>query len=163
MFKRIICVTLIIAAITSLMGCMPNAGPKQTAGHLIGAAAGAVIGSQFGRGNGRLVGAALGTLAGSYLGGMVGNRMDERDRELAQFAMQDALERAPDHTVRRWHNPNTDHSGSFRVMRTMEMPENNLVCRDYVHTVIIDGRQEKVHGRACRDLRDPRATWMVEN
>ncbi len=163
MAKKILSLLLIIAAPASLTACMPGAGPKQTAGHLVGAATGALIGSQFGHGSGRLVSVALGTLAGSYLGGILGNRMDQRDRELAQGAMIETLERAPDYGVRRWHNPNTEHSGNFRVTRTMEMPENNLVCRDYVHTVIIDGRQEKVHGRACRDVRDPKAAWMVEN
>lgn len=159
MFKKLICMSLMA---TGLTGCL-STGPNQTAGHLIGAATGAVIGSQFGHGSGRLVGVAIGTLAGSYIGGMVGHKMDERDRAMAQRTMIDTLEHAPDYSTRGWQNPNTQHRGSFQVTRTVDMPQSNTVCRDYVHTVIIDGRQEKVHGRACRDVRDRRAAWMVQN
>jgi surface antigen len=159
MFKKLACLSLIAITLT---GCLYG-GPNQSAGHLIGAATGAVIGSQFGHGRGKLVGVALGTLAGAYIGGAVGQSMDERDRALAQNAMQDSLEHSPDNAIRGWRNPNNRHSGNFRVTRTVECPEDNMVCRDYVHTVIIDGRQEKVHGRACRDVRDPRATWMIQS
>lgn len=159
MIKKIACLTLIT---TSLAGCMPGMGPKQTAGHLLGAAAGGVIGSQFGSGEGRLVGAAIGTFAGAALGGMIGQRMDERDRVLAQRTMMDTLECAADNQSRSWKNPNNNHCGNFTVTRTQEMPQSHLVCRDYVHTVIIDGRQEQVHGRACRDMRDRKGEWFVE-
>lgn len=159
MFKKLICVSLIG---TSLTGCMGE-GPKEAGGHLIGAATGALIGSQIGHGRGKLAGVALGTLAGAYIGGMVGKKMDERDRAMAQSTMMETLEHAPDNAIRTWRNPNNHHTGNVRVVRTMEMPENNLVCRDYVHTVIIDGQQEKVHGRACRDVRDRRGMWRVEN
>jgi len=157
--KKTICLLLLAISLT---GCMPGAGPKQTAGHLIGAATGALIGSQFGKGSGQLVGVALGTLAGTALGGMIGEKMDERDRALAQNTMVATLERAPDNQVRSWRNPNNNHSGKIRVTRTQEMPANNLVCRDYVHTVTIDGGQEQVHGRACRDMRDQRGEWFVQ-
>jgi surface antigen len=159
-FKKMTCVALLASTLT---GCVPGAGPKQTAGHLLGGAGGALIGSQFGKGTGQLVGVAIGALAGSALGGMIGQKMDERDRALAQSTMVSTLERAPDHQVRSWKNPNNNHSGNFRVTRTQEMPANNLVCRDYVHTVLIDGRQEQIHGRACRDIRDTRAQWFVQN
>ena len=158
-FKTLVAAPLLVASLTGCMG----AGPKQTGGQLIGGAAGAVIGSQFGKGDGRLVGTAIGALAGSYLGGTIGYQMDQRDRQLAQEAMMATLERAPDHKPRSWRNPNNNHSGSFRVTRTQELPEENRVCRDYVHTVVIDGRQERVHGRACRDVRDHRGMWKVEN
>jgi len=160
MYKKLICVALMAG---NLSGCMDAVGPKQTAGHLLGAAGGAVIGSQFGHGKGQLVGVALGTLAGAFIGGSIGASMDRRDRELAQNTMQSTLESAPDMQVRSWRNPNNNHCGNFQVTRTLEMPQNDLVCRDYVHTVIIDGREERVHGRACRDVRDRRATWMVQN
>lgn len=159
MFKKLICLSLIT---TGLTGCLSD-GPKQTAGQLIGAATGAVMGAQFGHGRGKLVGVAIGTLAGSYIGGMVGRSMDQRDRAMAQETMIATLESAPDYSTRSWRNPNNQHAGHFEVTRTIERPEDNLVCRDYVHTVIIDGKQEKVHGRACRDVRDRKGAWMVQN
>lgn len=148
--------------VTILTGCA-GAGPKQTGGQLIGGVAGALLGSQFGGGSGRLVGTAIGALAGSYLGGSLGYAMDERDKQLAQNTMQHTLESGPDHQTRSWRNPNNNHTGTFAVTRTYEMPANYMVCRDYVHTVIIDGRQERMHGRACRDVRDRRAHWQVAN
>lgn len=159
MFKKIICLALLSSTLTACSGM----GPKQSAGHLLGAAGGALVGSQFGKGSGQLVGVALGTLAGAALGGMIGQKLDEQDRALAQRTMVSTLENAADNQVRSWKNPNNNHAGNFRVTRTQEMPANHQVCRDYVHTVIIDGRQEQVHGRACRDMRDTRAQWFVQN
>lgn len=158
MFKKAIGALLLVSFLTGCTG----AGPKETGGRLLGGAAGAVIGSQFGKGTGQLVGVAIGALAGSYLGGALGHEMDARDRQLAQNAMMQTLERAPDHQERAWRNPNNHHSGSFKVTRTQEMPQDHMVCRDYVHTVIIDGKQEKLHGRACRDMRDRKGAWMVQ-
>jgi len=149
-----------LVLVSVLTGCA-GAGPKQTGGQLLGGAAGALLGSQFGKGTGRLFGVAIGALAGSYLGGAIGHEMDERDKQLAQSTMVNTLEKAPDNQAHSWKNPNNNHSGSFAVTRTQEFPGDNLVCRDYVHTVTIDGRQEKVHGRACRDVRDHRAAWRV--
>ncbi len=157
--KKMIGSLLLIATLTGCAG----AGPKQTGGQLIGGAAGALAGAQFGKGKGQLVGVALGALAGSYLGGTIGHQMDERDKELAQQTMQSTLERAPDNQVSTWRNPNNNHSGQFQVTRTQELPNQNMVCRDYVNTVTIDGQQEKVHGRACRDVRDTRAHWKIQN
>lgn len=152
--------SLLLVAI--LTGCA-GAGPKQTGGQLLGGAAGALLGSQFGKGSGRLFGVAIGALAGSYLGGSLGHAMDEKDRQMAQNTMLSTLESAPDRQTRSWKNPNNNHSGTVAVTRTQEVPQNHMVCRDYVHTVIIDGQQEKMHGRACRDVRDPKGHWQIEH
>lgn len=145
-----------------LFGCA-NGGPKQTAGTYIGAASGALIGSQFGQGDGRLVGVALGTFLGGMLGSEIGNRLDARDKELAAQTVNNSLETAPDNKITTWQNPNTGHSGNFVVTHTDEYGSDNKVCRDYVHTVIIDGKKEQVAGRACRDVRDPKAQWVIIN
>jgi surface antigen len=153
--------TLGVLALT-LTGCAGQ-GPKQTGGQLLGGAAGALIGSQFGKGTGQLVGVAIGALAGSYIGGTIGYQLDEKDKALAQENMINSLENAPDQQTQGWHNPNSHHSGTFKVTHTQEMPTNHLVCRDYVQTVTIDGKQEEVQGRACRDMRDTRAAWKVQS
>ena len=157
--KKIISLALCICM---LMGCA-GAGPKQTGGQLVGGVAGALLGSQFGKGSGRLIGVAVGALGGSYLGGSIGHHFDEKDKELSQQTMSATLEHEPDNKTRGWKNPNNNHAGSFTVTKTETMP-GNRVCRDYVHTVTMDGKQENVHGRACRDVRDTRADWrIVEN
>jgi surface antigen len=150
------------ALVIILTGCTDQ-GPKQTGGQLLGGVGGALIGSQFGKGTGQLVGVAIGALAGSYIGGTIGHQLDEKDKALAQQNMINSLETAPDQKASSWHNPNNNHSGSFKVTRTQENTSNSLVCRDYVQTVTIDGKQEEVHGRACRDMRDTRADWQVQN
>ena len=144
-----------------LSGCAGQ-GPKQTGGGILGGIGGALIGSQFGGGTGKLVGVAIGALAGSYLGGSIGHQLDQKDKQIAQDNMNSSLENAPDNQVRAWRNPNNNHSGNFQVTRTQEMPADHMVCRDYVHSVLIDGEQEKVHGRACRDVRDSKGKWMVQ-
>jgi surface antigen len=155
---------LIVILVGSLffLGCA-NGGPKQTAGTYIGAATGALVGSQFGKGSGRLVGVALGTFLGGMLGSEIGSRMDAKDKELAAHAVNNSLENFPDNKVASWRNPNNNHSGNFVVTRTDEYHDQNKVCRDYVNTVIIDGEKEKVSGRACRDVRDPKAQWIIVN
>lgn len=152
----------IITVAALFTGCASN-GPKETGGMLIGGATGALIGSQFGHGKGQLVGVALGTLLGAAIGSEVGRKMDARDRELADDTARYALENRADHEYSTWRNPNNNHSGRFVVTRTEEYEHSNKVCRDFVHTVIIDGRKENVHGRACRDVRDPRAHWAIQN
>ena len=159
MYKQMLSLVLVA---TLLSGCAQDE-PKQTGGRLIGGVAGAVLGSQFGKGKGQLVGVALGTLAGSYLGGSLGQAMDEKDKALAQQTMNQTLETAPDHQAHGWRNPNTHHSGQFTVTHTEELPNSHMICRDYVHTVTIDGKVEKVHGRACRDARDAKGHWTVQN
>lgn len=157
--KRLIGSLLLVFLIAGCAG----AGPKQTGGQLLGGAAGALLGSQFGKGSGRLFGVAIGALAGSYLGGSLGHAMDEKDRQMAQSTMLNTLESAPDHQTRSWKNPNNNHAGTVAVTRTQEVKQSNMVCRDYVHTVIIDGQQEKMHGRACRDVRDSKGHWQIEH
>lgn len=157
--KSVISFVLLIAMLTGCAG----AGPKQTGGQLVGGAAGALVGAQFGQGTGKLIGVAIGALAGSYLGGSLGHALDEKDKKMAQNTMLNTLETAPDNQARSWKNPNNNHAGTFAVTRTQEIPANNMVCRDYVHTVVIDGKQEKVHGRACRDVRDAKGHWQVQN
>jgi len=147
---------------TLLTGCaQPGTGPNQATGTLLGGAAGALAGAQFGKGHGQLAAVAVGTLLGAAIGNSIGRQMDEQDKMLANQTMNQALEYAPDNKVSSWHNPNKPHSGDVVITRTQEFG-NNKVCRDYVHTVIIDGQKEKVRGRACRDVRDPRAAWMVQ-
>lgn len=157
--KKAVCLILLASSLT---GCM-NTGPKQGMGQLLGGAAGALIGSQIGQGDGRLVSVAVGTLAGAAFGGMIGAKMDRDDKILAERTMMKTLEYAPDNQAHSWTNPNTRHSGNFRVTCTEELPRDNLVCRDYVHTVIMDGRQQQVHGRACRDMRDRRGEWFIQD
>lgn len=143
-----------VALVLSLGACTSD-GPKQSAGTLIGAATGALVGSQFGKGHGRMAGIAIGTLIGSQVGSHIGSKMDKRDRELANQTAFHSLEKQPDNVVSSWKNPNNAHGGNFVVTSTTE--EGSRVCRNYAHTVFIEGEQEVLKGRACRQ---PDGTWQ---
>lgn len=162
MIKKLLTLVIGLVLSISLTGCETLGGPKQTGGTLIGAAGGALVGSQFGKGSGRIIATALGTFLGAQLGASIGKRMDDNDRRLAGNTAAYALESRPDNRVSRWRNPNNGHNGEFVITRTDENYATNLVCRDYVHTVIIDGNREKIYGRACRDMRDVHSRWTVQ-
>ena len=153
----ILCFTFIF-----ISGCSANDSANQVGGKLIGGATGAFLGSKFGKGHGKLAAVGIGALVGAQLGGHIGSKMDEYDKAMSRTTAQNTLENAPDNQVSTWKNPNRNHSGKFKVTKTQEMPAQNKVCRDYVQTVMIDGEEEKIHGRACRDVRDPKAQWFVQ-
>lgn len=151
-------IIIIISCIT-LIACQTNR-PKESAGTLIGGATGAVIGSQIGKGKGQIASVAIGTLLGAMVGNTIGRQMDEHDRAMANRTAHYVLETQPDNTRRAWRNPNTNHHGDFTVTRTTEYPDSHQICRDFQQTVTIDGQQEVVHGRACRDALDPNGKWV---
>lgn len=154
---RFIAITTVLLL---LGGC--TGGPKQNIGTIAGGIGGALLGSQFGGGKGRVVATAIGAIAGSMIGSSIGRFMDEKDKQLASQTIQNSLETQPDNSASTWKNPNNQHQGTVIVKRTQEMPRQHKVCRDYVHTVIIDGKKERVHGRACRDMRDVKGQWMLQ-
>lgn len=147
---------LVICSLST--ACLKN----ETGGALLGGAAGGILGAHFGKGSGKLAAVGIGALIGALAGGAVGQHMDRQDRQIASATTNQALETQPDNVVTNWRNPNNNHAGSVVVTKTQNFSQENKVCRDYVHTVMIDGRQEKMHGRACRDVRDARATWVPQ-
>jgi surface antigen len=115
---------------------------------------GAVVGSQFGGGSGRIVGAMAGAVVGGIIGHDIGRKLDQRDRMLAQQAEWEALERGPSGRPRRWQNPDNGRYGDFVPMEPYR--RGNVDCRDYTHTIYIDGRPQAMRGTACRN---PDGTW----
>ncbi|HEU0199637.1 MAG TPA: RT0821/Lpp0805 family surface protein [Burkholderiaceae bacterium] len=115
-----------------------------------GAILGGVLGHQIGKGTGQTVatigGAALGALAGSR----IGKKMDQAD----QLETAQALEKSPDGQATAWRNPNTGQSYKVKPTRTYNGASGP--CRDFTTVAEIDGKQEVVHGKACRQ---PDGTW----
>jgi surface antigen len=132
-------------------------GAKENTGTLLGAVAGGLIGSQFGGGTGEHIAAGL---AGAAIGGMIGNRigasMDDEDRKLAYDAQVQALESGPSGTAVPWRNPDSGRYGSVVPGRAYQ--SNGLQCRQYTHTIYIDGRPQIARGSACRN---PDGTWTA--
>jgi surface antigen len=151
--------TLPVALMLALSACAQNQGQKQTGGTLIGAGLGALAGSQIGGGRGQLAAVAIGALAGAFLGGEVGKSLDRADELAMERTSQQALESNRTGQPSGWKNPDSGHSGTVTPTETYQTASGNH-CREYQQTVTIDGKTERVHGRACRE---PDGTWKIVN
>ncbi len=156
---RIVTSAAAIAMAMGLAAC--SSGPdgrvsKADVGTGTGVLAGAVIGSQFGKGDGKIVGAVLGAFAGGVIGNDIGRKLDQRDRLLAQQAEFEALERGPSGQPRRWSNPDNGRYGD--IVPEPPYQRSGRDCRDYAHTVYMEGRPQTLRGTACRN-RD--GTWSA--
>jgi surface antigen len=133
-------------------------GPKENTGTLVGAVGGALIGSQIGGGPGERVAAAV---AGAAIGGLIGNRigasMDDEDKKRAYAAQVQALESGPSGAPVAWRNPDSGRYGS--VVPGPAYQANGVSCRQYTHTIYIDGKPQTARGTACRN---PDGTWTPQ-
>lgn len=137
-----------------LAGCGPEGPTKADTGTVIGAVAGGVIGNQVGSGTGRVLATVAGAFVGGVVGHSIGQSLDEQDRMLAQEAEYAALESGESDVPRSWRNPDNGHYGEVVPSRSYRRNERD--CRDFRHTVYIDGRPQTMNGTACRN---PDGTW----
>jgi len=151
---KIVCVA-IIAASAGACANDPYA-PNQNAGAVAGALAGGALGAALG-GHGvgnRLAGAAIGAAAGGLLGSAIGASMDEQDRQRAYAAEMQALDsRAPGAPVG-WRSDHTAYYGT--IVPGPYYSRGGMRCREYSHTIYVNGRPEIARGTACRN---PDGTW----
>ena len=129
-------------------------GPNEDAGTVVGAVAGGLVGNQFGKGSGNVLATVAGATIGGLVGSEIGRSMDEQDRRLAEQAEFAALEEGESDRPRRWRNPDNGRYGD--VVPGRPYKRSNIDCRDYTHTVYIDGRPHKMRGTACRN---PDGSW----
>jgi surface antigen len=139
----------------TLAACSADSGPREVGGTLMGAGTGAVLGNLVGGAAGNR---AAGTIAGAAIGGLIGNRigaaMDDEDRRLAYDAQIDALESGPSGAPRAWRNPDSGRYGS--IVPGPAYDSRGAKCRQYTHTIYIDGRPQTARGTACRN---PDGSW----
>ena len=148
-----------IFAAFALVGCITaDQGLKQTLGAGLGGVAGGVLGSTIGSGSGAIAATIAGTMAGMFFGSEVGASLDRADQLYAARTQQIALETRPNGAASRWRNPETGNSGEITPTHTYRSPEGSH-CRDYRHTVTVEGRNEHLHGTACRT---PDGTWRAK-
>ena len=140
----------------ALAACSADSGPKEVGGTLVGAGAGALIGNAIGGSAGNR---ALGTITGAAIGGMLGNRigaaMDDEDKRRAYAAQVQALESGPSGAPVAWRNPDSGRYGSIVPGPAYEL--NGMNCRQYTHTIYIDGKPQTARGTACRN---PDGSWQ---
>jgi surface antigen len=143
-------VALIVAL--PLLGACESNPSKQDIGMATGAILGGVLGNQVGHGAGRAVATVGGAALGGFLGSRLGGRMDRED----QLKASGALERSRDGLSTSWRNPNNGQIYSVTPTRTYDGASGP--CREFTTTTDIDGREEVVHGTACRQ---PDGTWKA--
>jgi surface antigen len=138
--------SITILAVTGLLlaGCSANGGPRETSGAVIGGVTGGLLGNAIGRGKGRAAATIFGAALGAVVGAQIGRDLDERDREYAYLAADKGLR---GNRVESWNNPQSGHRGQFRPGRSYQGEDG--LCRDFEHTIWVDGEPEPVEGTAC--------------
>ncbi len=135
-----------LAALTALAGCQ-SAGPREGVGALGGAVAGGVLGSQIGDGSGQVLATVGGAVLGGLLGAQLGRQLDEQAQQRFAAAQFQALDSGRPGAPVVWQSP-TGPSG--QVVPSQPYQINSTVCRDYTHTIYIEGQPEVLRGTACR-------------
>jgi len=149
--KLVACSCLVIA----IAGC-ENVN-RQDVGMVAGGILGGALGSQIGHGDGRTIAIIGGTLLGGALGGAIGRNMDDTDR----LRMQQALESNRTNQTASWTNPDTGAHYEVKPVRTYtrKVPHKKpQYCREFQNTATINGEEQKVYGKACRQ---PDGSWKV--
>jgi len=143
-----------------LVACAQQGGPlnKKTVGGVAGAVAGAAVGSNIGKGLGRTTAIAAGTLLGAALGSSIGESLDKADQMYHEQTAQHALETAKSGTTKRWHNPDSGHSGTVTPINVSQVGDNRY-CREYRQSIIVGDRVEEAYGTACRN---EDGTWVIK-
>ncbi len=142
-----------------LTACAEDAGKKETAGLLLGAAAGGLLGAQFGGGTGKVVAATVGTVAGGLIGSKLGRGMDQSDQREKARAERQALDETRTGQTVTWQNPDTGNGGSVTPTNTYQNAAGQY-CREYTQTVVIGGKEEEAFGTACRQ---DDGAWQVQS
>ncbi|HYE49094.1 MAG TPA: RT0821/Lpp0805 family surface protein [Azospirillaceae bacterium] len=142
-----------LAAALSLGACAEGPSNK-TIGTVGGAAGGALIGSQIGSGSGKTAATIIGGVLGALAGREIADRLSDDDRERATSAERTAVARNETIT---WSNPDTGNRGSINPSRTYTASDGRL-CREYTHTVYVNGQAEEARGTACRQ---EDGTWTL--
>jgi len=143
---------VVVSMCFAIAACSNNPGGvnKADQGLVLGGVAGGLIGNSLGKGKGGKMGATVaGALIGGILGSSIGSSLDEKDRQLAQEAEFEALERGQSGVSRQWRNPDNPRYGD--VVPSKPYKRGAEDCRDYTHTIYMDGRPQQMRGTACRN------------
>ena len=141
----------------SVAACSSDTGPKEVSGTAIGAVAGGLTGNAIGGSAGnRIAGTLIGAVAGGFLGNRIGAALDDEDKRRAYAAEMQALETGPSGAPVAWRNPDSGRYGN--VVPGPMYQVNGAPCRQYTHTVYIDGQPQTQRGTACRS---PDGAWTI--
>lgn len=129
-------IAISLLAVAVLAGCSTTSGSKSNGGPFSG-----LTGSKPASSD---VLAALGN-------GLIGNKasLDTSDRKRALQAEYQALEYSPAGKSVEWKNSSGSRSGEVVAAQPYQVGSQN--CRQYTHTVRIDGTPQSARGTACRN------------
>lgn len=93
-------------------------------------------------------------ITGGVLGGAIGAGLDEVDRQRAYAAEVQALENGEPGIPVGWRGDGPKRYGT--VVPGAPYQARGAKCRDYSHSIYIDGRPQIARGTACRN---PDGSW----
>ena len=93
-------------------------------------------------------------ITGGVLGSAIGTALDERDRQRAYAAEMQALENGEPGEPVGWRGDGPKRYGT--VVPGAPYQTRGTRCRDYSHTIYIDGKPQTARGTACRN---PDGSW----
>jgi surface antigen len=96
----------------------------------------------------------VGAAAGGILGNAIGASLDEQDRQRAYEAQMQALQYGEPGVPVGWRNPALDRHGT--IVPGPSYQTGGMTCRQFSHTVYIDGKPQIARGTACRN---PDGSW----
>jgi len=149
--KRSLSHTLAAIILAGGLTACQTAGPKETAGTIIGGVGGAVVGSQFGSGSGKVAMTALGTMGGMMIGQSIGASLDRADRAYAMQTQRQAVYNGRLGQRIAWRNPRTGNHGHTVVTNVGNDMRHGGTCKEYQTTIYIDGAPDTAYGAACQD------------
>ena len=148
---KLLCV-LIVAATVAACTSDPSVGPKVVAGAMSGSG---TAGLPAAAGPG---GTAAAGAPGGLVGGAIGGGLDEQDRQRAYAAEMKALEYGGPGTPVGWRGDSGAY-GTVIAGPAYARP-GNPQCRDYSHTIYVQGKPQNARGISCRNAD---GTWVSVN
>jgi surface antigen len=118
---------------------------RDRVGTALGAAVGGAIGAAVSDDDDRLIAILAGAAIGAVIGHEIGDRMDDRDRA----CMGHALELLEDGRRVDWTG--SSRNIAYSLVPYQRFERDGRVCRHFTLTRLVDGRQVKKKGSACRD------------
>ena len=97
-------------------------------------------------------------VVGPFVGNHIDAALDDEDRQRAYAAQIQALETGPSGAPVAWRNPDSGHYGNVVPGPAYQISGAN--CRQFTHTVTINGALQARHGTACRNAD---GTWTAVN
>jgi surface antigen len=93
---------------------------------------------------------------GDFLGAQISSALNGEDKRRAYAAQMQALEAGPSGAPVPWRNPDSGRYGNVVPGPAYQL--NGQPCRQYTHTVFIDGTPQIERGTACRN---PDGGWTI--